>query len=298
MSAASADAPTSAASEAAPEPSARNVPEMLLQRLDDNPEKEAFRFKRGGSWSSLTWGQVGERVRHIAAGLRELGLEPGQRAAILAGTRVDWILADLGILAAGGVTSTIYPASTPAEVAYVVGDSESRIVFAEDDDQVAKLVEVREDLPTVSHVVTIDGSAGHDGWVLTLADLEARGAASEHASDESFRERIASIQPEDLATLIYTSGTTGRPKGVRLSHQTWVYESDGIACLGLLHPEGRPSSPRSRGSSRRSTPRSPPGWPRRAGSSGPCSTGPTGSGWSGPAPSAPGGPWEAGWASA
>jgi long-chain acyl-CoA synthetase len=237
MSAASADAPTSAASEVAPEPSARNVPEMLLQRLDDNPAKEAFRFKRSGGWSSLTWGEVGERVRHIAAGLRELGLEPGQRAAILAGTRVDWILADLGILAAGGATSTIYPASTPEEVAYVVGDSESRIVFAEDDDQVAKLVEVREDLPTVTHVVTIDGSAGHDGWVLTLADLEAKGAASEHASDESFRERIHSIQPEDLATLIYTSGTTGRPKGVRLSHQTWVYESDGIACLGLLHPE-------------------------------------------------------------
>lgn len=234
MSAASAEAPTTAPVESAPEPSARSVPEMLLQRLEAAPDKEAFRFKEGKAWSRITWGQVGERVRHMAAGLRELGLEAGQRAALLAGTRVEWILADLGILAAGGATTTIYPASTPEECAYVIGDSESRIIFAENDDQVAKLVEVRSELPTVTHVVNIDGEAGHDGWVLSLADLEAKGAASEFASEQSFRERIQGIEPADLATLIYTSGTTGRPKGVRLSHRTWVYESDGIASLGLL----------------------------------------------------------------
>jgi long-chain acyl-CoA synthetase len=216
---------------------ARNVPELLLERLAATPTREAFRHRDGDGWKSLTWADVDARVRAIAGGLRSLGLAPEQRCAILSGTRVEWILIDLGVLCAGGATSTIYPASTEDECAYIVSDSASQFVFAENDQQVAKLVAKRAQISHVRHVVVIDGEGGHDGWVMTLADLEKRGREHD-AKDKSEFARVAkSIAPDRLATLIYTSGTTGTPKGVELLHDCWVYEAEAIDELGLLRED-------------------------------------------------------------
>jgi len=213
------------------------IPLMFLHRAATTADKLAFRFPAGNSWSDLSWGETGARVRNIACGLRSLGVTAEQRCAILSSTRIDWILSDLGILCAGGATTTVYPASTAEECAYILQDSATVAVFAEDAGQIAKLAAQRANLPDLKHIITFDGQAGHDGWVLTLADLEQLGQAWHAAHPGAYEAGIAAVKPEHLATLIYTSGTTGQPKGVELTHDCWVYEGKAIDDLGLIHAD-------------------------------------------------------------
>ncbi|MDQ4039213.1 MAG: long-chain fatty acid--CoA ligase [Actinomycetota bacterium] len=215
---------------------APNVARLFLERVEQTPERPAYRHPEGDSWTSVTWGQTGERVRAVAAGLVALGVEPGQRVAIASGTRYEWIVADLAIMCAGAATTTVYPSSMSSDVAFILADSASRVVFAEDDTQIAKLTEVRSDIPLVTAVVTFDGKTDGD-WVLSLDDVAARGRDLLSSSPSVIDDRIAAIEPESLATLIYTSGTTGRPKGVRLRHSSWTYEGAAVAATGLLDIE-------------------------------------------------------------
>jgi long-chain acyl-CoA synthetase len=209
---------------------------MILDRVAATPDREAFRHPVGDRWDSLSWRQVGDRVRAIAAGLLALGVRPEDRVAIAAATRLEWVLADFGILCAGAATTTIYPATPAADVAFILRDSGTRFVFAEDDEQVAKLREHRADLPDLVKVVTLDGSADGD-WVIGLAELERLGRDHLVAQPAAVDDAIAQIGPESLATLIYTSGTTGRPKGVRLVHDNWTYEGRAIEALDILGPD-------------------------------------------------------------
>ena len=151
----------------------------------------------------MSWREVGERVRGLALGLAELGAGPGTRVSILCSTRVEWVLCDLAVLSTGAATTTIYPSNTAAESAFVITDSGSTIVIAENDDQVAKLTSVRKELPDVTHVVVIDGRPATTGWVITLDYGARRGRLRRDGG----RHRAGR-----LATLIYTSGTTGRPR--------------------------------------------------------------------------------------
>src|SRR5690606_32089820 len=177
--------------------------------------------------------EAGEHVDKLAAGLLALGIESQQRVGIAAGTRYEWILADLAIMCAGAATTTVYPTTIAQDVAYILADSECRIVFAEDDTQVAKLVEHRSELPHLRQVVVFDGEGDGD-WVITLADLEAKGAELLASDPDAVTTAISKIQPDDLATLIYTSGTTGRSKGGRLRHSSWTYEGASIAAQNIL----------------------------------------------------------------
>lgn len=211
-----------------------SVPAMFLDRIAATPNARAYQFPEGAGWGSMTWGEAGERVRHIACGLASLGIEREDRAGIVSKTSLEWILADLGIMGAGGATTTIYPSNTPEECQYIIADSATRFVFAEDDGQVAKLAEVRGETPSLEKVIVINGTAGHDGWVMTLDELEAAGKKYNDANPGWFEETGKSLKAEDLATLIYTSGTTGRPKGVELLHSAWSYEGWGIAEMGIL----------------------------------------------------------------
>ncbi len=220
-----------------PEPS--TLARLFLDRVALTPESEAFLFPRGEGWERLTWLQTAERVRAIASGMRGLGLGEEDRCAILSSTRIEWILADLGVLCAGGATTTVYPSSTSEECAFILSDSGSMLAFAENDEQVAKLVAKRSELPLLKHVITFDGRASEDGWVLTLADLEARGRQSDAEHPEQFEEIARAVKPESLATLIYTSGTTGVPKGVELTHDTWSFEARANAAAGILPPVAR-----------------------------------------------------------
>ncbi|MGX6741228.1 AMP-dependent synthetase/ligase [Streptomyces xantholiticus] len=224
-----------------------SVATLFTERVAATPDGEAYRYPvppASGSgpddWKSLSWGQAAERVYAIAAGLIDLGVNPEDRVALASSTRVEWILADLGVMCAGGATTTVYPSTNAEESAYILSDSESRVLIAEDASQLAKAREKRAELPELKHVVVIDpagvepDAADPEGWVVTLADLEARGAKHLAKHPEAVQERVAAITADQLATLIYTSGTTGRPKGVRLPHDNWSYMAKATAATGLV----------------------------------------------------------------
>ncbi len=209
----------------------QTVPEILLHRISATPDRVAFSFPVGATWKQVTWKEFGEQVRQIAFGLRALGLQNEERVAILSGTRYDWVAADIAILGAAGATTTIYPSNLAEECEYIINDSGTKFVFAEDDAQVAKLQKVRSTLTGVKHVITFDGKASEDGWVITLEQLKEKGKA---ATATDWEALVKTIKNQDIATLIYTSGTTGKPKGVVLTHDCWVYEAEGIHELKLL----------------------------------------------------------------
>ncbi|MEV5318262.1 AMP-dependent synthetase/ligase [Streptomyces sp. NPDC052687] len=222
-----------------------SVAGLFLERVAATPDAEAYRYpvppasgQGPDDWKSLSWAQAAERVHAIAAGLIELGVQPEQRVALASATRIEWILADLGIMCAGAATTTIYPQTNADESAFILADSGSRVLIAENAEQLAKAREKRAELPELTHVVVIDPAGVETGdWVLTLDELQARGAARLEKDPELIEQRVGAITKDQLATLIYTSGTTGRPKGVRLPHDNWSYMAKAIAATGLVGPD-------------------------------------------------------------
>jgi len=211
-----------------------NVAVQFYDRVAKSPNKEAFRYlNKSEQWESLTWAQTGDVVSKLAGGLLALGLQPEMRVGIASNTRVEWVLADLAVMCAAGATTTVYPTTNEEDTSYILADSECRVVFAEDDDQIKKLVNRKAELPYVAKVVTFDGTTDGD-WVITLDELKALGEAHLAANPGILEKQAAGIRPDQLATLVYTSGTTGRPKGVRLRHSSWVYEGTAIQSLGIL----------------------------------------------------------------
>ncbi|MFM9595151.1 AMP-dependent synthetase/ligase [Streptomyces scabiei] len=218
---------------------------LFLERVAATPDAEAFRYpvppasgEGPSDWKSLNWTQAAERVSAIAAGLVELGVQPEQRIALSSATRIEWILCDLGIMCAGAANTTVYPQTNAEESAYILSDSGSRILIAENAAQLAKAREKKAELPELTHVVVIDpeGADLSEDWVLSLADLEKRGTAHLEKNPDLIKDKVGAITKDQLATLIYTSGTTGRPKGVRLPHDNWAYMAKAIGATGLLEP--------------------------------------------------------------
>jgi long-chain acyl-CoA synthetase len=222
-----------------------SVAGLFLERVAATPDAEAYRYpvpapsgQGPEEWKSLSWAQAAERVYAIAAGLIELGVQPEQRVALASSTRIEWILADLGIMCAGAATTTVYPQTNAEESAYILSDSESRVLIAENVEQLAKAQEKRAELPDLTHVVVIDPAGVETAdWILTLDELEKRGSARLEKDPDLIKERVGALTKDQLATLIYTSGTTGRPKGVRLPHDNWSYMAKAIAATGLVSSE-------------------------------------------------------------
>ena len=213
----------------------RSIPDMFLQRVAATPDANAFAYPATGGPAWLTWRQVGDRATAIAAGLHSLGVQPEDRVAIAATTRVEWVLADLGVMCAGAATTTIYPTTEAKDAAFILADSGSRVLIAEDAAQAVKVIGA--DLPNLTHVVVIDGTAEVPVPVLTLDELEAKGREA-LAADPDLVTRVANaVRPDQLATLMYTSGTTGTPKGVELLHGGWCWEGVAQAKLGILRSD-------------------------------------------------------------
>ena len=215
---------------------APSVARMFLDRITATPHAEAFRYPQEDSWESVTWQQVGERVCNMAAGLISLGIATEDRVALASSTRYEWVLVDFAVMCAGAATTTVYPTTNAGDVAYIVANSGSRVVVAENQSQLDKLREHRAELPDVRRVVIIDGNGDGD-WVITLGELEQLGKQLLADSPDAVKERVRTVGPGNLASLIYTSGTTGRPKGVRLTHGAWTYTAAAIDALNILGPD-------------------------------------------------------------
>lgn len=209
---------------------------MLVEQAKASGAREAYRYLDGDRWVSLSWEQTRDKTFELAAGLLSLGLTQEDRVAIASGTRIEWILADLAVMCAGGATTTVYPTTQHEDVAFILGDSGSRIVIAENDLQVAKVLDHADEITDLIKVVVIDGSVDHD-MVITWAELQELGRSYLAENPTVVDDAIARVQPDSLSTLIYTSGTTGRPKGVRLVHDSWTYEGAAIEDWELLTPD-------------------------------------------------------------
>jgi long-chain acyl-CoA synthetase len=180
----------------------------------------AFRSKVGGAWLSVTHRAALERVQAISLGMRELGIKPGDKVAIISENRPEWALSDYACLCARTTDVPIYPTLTAKQTEYILRDSESVAAFCSTAAQLDKILEVRGNLPGLKHVIVFDTGATarrRGEGIVSLEAVEAKGraAAPQHPN---WKQEALAAEPDDLATLIYTSGTTGDPKGVMLSH--------------------------------------------------------------------------------
>ncbi|MEW6262156.1 MAG: AMP-binding protein [Thermodesulfobacteriota bacterium] len=199
----------------------RRFPDLFFRQVERLGDRVALRRKDRGIWRRITWREYGRLVREAAAGLMALGLERGDRVAVLGDNRPEWLVCHLGAMTAGGVTCGIYPTSAPDQIAYVVGHSEAKVLFVENEEQVDKVLKIIDDLE-VRQVVVWDpeGLWGFSHPRIVFFDqFMAQGRAYPQDHPESLTERLAAVDPEDTAIIIYTSGTTGRPKGAMISHR-------------------------------------------------------------------------------
>jgi long-chain acyl-CoA synthetase len=215
----------------------RSIPDMFFQRVAATPDARAFGYPGAAGPVWLTWAESRDRAVAIAAGLRGLGIGHEDRVAIVANTRLEWVLADLGIMCAGGATTTVYPTTEAADAAFIVRDSGSKVVIAEDTTQIAKLA--GQDLPALTHVVVMDGEgdASASPPAVSLAQLEEEGRQALADDPAMIDNVVAEVGPEHLATLIYTSGATGRPKGVQLLHRGWCWQGVAQGELDIMTPD-------------------------------------------------------------
>jgi long-chain acyl-CoA synthetase len=192
----------------------RTMADMLPLAAEGGGTAPALRHKVGDEWRDVSYGELGGAVREVALGLVDLGIDKGERVAVLAHTRPEWTYANFGILCSGATSVSVYQTNSPEECRYVLEHSSSRAVFVEDGEQLAKIRQVEDELPELEHVVVLapDGAIGD---ALSLDALRERGRSRD---DAEFDERVASVTPEDTCVFMYTSGTTGPPKGCILTH--------------------------------------------------------------------------------
>ncbi len=196
--------------------SVRTLVELYFAGLEERQGRPAFRRKQGGAYRDVSAREFARAGEEIALGLLGLGLEPGDRVALLAETRLEWAQVDFGILSAGLVSVPIYPTLTPHTVTHILNDSGAKVLIAADPLQAGKACDVRRERRDLKVVVMDEAALATDA--LSLEDLRDEGRRMQEREPARWRRRAESVTADDLATVIYTSGTTGPPKGVMLTH--------------------------------------------------------------------------------
>jgi len=232
-----------------------SIPALFWHRVTTNPERLVIREKDYGIWNEYTWADYGKNAKYAGLGLMSLGLKPGDVCSIAAEICKEWLFADLGVVCAGGITNGVYPTDVSNQVAYLVNDSGTRFYFAEDEEQLDKILEVRDDTPSLEKIIIFDMEGlrnFEDDMCISFEALLELGTAYETEHPDAWTTSIEASDAEDLLTLTYTSGTTGPPKGAMISHRNMLYmmitlqrvcgifESDEqVGFLPLAHVAGR-----------------------------------------------------------
>src|SRR5215218_674062 len=209
----------------------KTIADLLPLAVERHADAPAQRHKVGEEWRDVSFAQLGEAVREVALGLVDLGIQPGEKISILAHTRPEWTQACFGILTAGATLVTIYQTNSPEECQYVLHHSDSRAVFVEDAEQLAKVREIEDQCPELRHVIVVDPPDGDIGDAITLDQLRERGRGRDASEWEA---RYEAVTPDDICLYIYTSGTTGPPKGCLLSHGNYRAITDSVARQTVL----------------------------------------------------------------
>lgn len=208
------------------------IPTLFWHRVEQWGDRTALREKDLGLWQPISWREYGERARAAGLGLVALGLAPGDVVSVLAENIPEWLYMDLGVLGAGGITNGIYTTDSPAQVEYLLNDSRSRFILVEDEEQLDKVLEVRDRCPALRKIIVedLEGLRGfQDPMVMNFADLLELGRSRHRDRPEEWDARLRGPAPDDVAILIYTSGTTGPSKGAMLSHANVLFQMASIS---------------------------------------------------------------------
>ncbi len=217
----------------------RTIPALFWHRVVTEADAVAIREKDFGIWNEYSWRDYGEQARLIGLGLKALGLQRGDVCSVASEINREWLFADLGIICAGGVTNGVYPTDAPNQVEYLIADSGTRFYFAEDEEQLDKVLEVRESTPTLEKIIVFDMEglrSFSDEQCMSIEALLDMGRAWLADRPETWEREINAAEPEDLMIMTYTSGTTGRPKGAMISHRNMISQ---MICLREAMPMQR-----------------------------------------------------------
>ena len=206
------------------------TPRVFQQTVARHQERVAIRQKTLGLWQDISWRSYFQRVQHIGTALIAMGLQPGECVGIIGDNCPEWVLADMAVQCAGGVSVGIYATNAWPQVEFVTNHAEAAYLFVENEEQLDKWLMFRDRAPSLRKVIVWDLEGlqqFEDPMVMTFEDLREKGRRAAHDAPDALMQRMEKVQPDDLAVLIYTSGTTGPPKGAMLTHRnvTWMAQA-------------------------------------------------------------------------
>ena len=203
------------------------VPKIFWNAVNTRKNKTAMREKDLGIWQSISWREYGDKAKYVGLALNSLGLDKGDVVSIASEGIPEWLFTDLGVICVGGISSGVYTTDSSSQVEYLVNDSKTNFYFAENEEQLDKILEVRENCPSLKKIIIYDLEGLHDfsdPQVISFSELIKLGESIDKNNPDLFESLMAKVSPEDIAILVYTSGTTGPSKGAMISNKNIVYQ--------------------------------------------------------------------------